>query len=487
MNFAEWLLEGRENSGAIAIVDGEHSVTYASLHELMRRYATIVRTKITHERRVVLVVSENSIDAVAAYLGIFYAGGVPAPLASDPKAALADIIADANPALVFTTGEHAARVTSVVAGQCEVLELSNELGLEAAREPVPFDELSLALLLFTSGSTGRSRGVMLSTRNLVANTSAVLAACPIKEDDIAFDTLPFYFAFGSSVVHTHLRAGAALVFHRFRAPGDLAAAMKHVGATSFFAVPTVFHILFRSPRGESCVPESVSYAMVSGGSLDAKTLGNIAVKNPALRMFVRYGVTELSAAASILDPAFLHAKPGSIGRGLPDAPLAVLRKDGTSVTFGGDEVGEIVGVGANVTLGYFKDDSSTKEHFREGRFHTGDLAKLDSDGFIFVVGREREFIKSSGHRVSPQEIEEVIRSMQGILEAGVFGEAHATYGEVIVAVVVVSNEAPVDASAVCAHCERLLPTYKVPHKIRFVPALPRTPSGKVNRVALKLL
>jgi acyl-CoA synthetase (AMP-forming)/AMP-acid ligase II len=207
--------------------------------------------------------------------------------------------------------------------------------------------------------------------------------------------------------------------------------------------------------------------------------------HPAVRLFIMYGQTEATARLSYLPPERLEDKLGSIGRGLPHTRLEVLRPDGTPVASGSDEVGEIVASGENVTPGYWNAPAETARYFRDGRLYTGDMARVDADGFLFVVERARDFIKPMGHRVGPKEVEEVLAEMPEVVESAVIGVPDDLWGEAVKAFVVTARPGQLTAGDVQEHCQKRLPNYKVPRQVEFVAALPKTSNGKVDKESLK--
>jgi long-chain acyl-CoA synthetase len=190
---------------------------------------------------------------------------------------------------------------------------------------------------------------------------------------------------------------------------------------------------------------------------------------------------------SYLPPARLADKLGSIGKGLPSTKLEVLRPDGVPVAPGSEEVGEIVASGGNIAPGYWHDPEETGKFFRDGRLHTGDLARVDADGFIFIVEREREMIKSGGNRVSAKEVEDVIAEIPEVVEVAVVGVPHELLGESIKAFVSIAHDAGIAAQDVLAHCRKQLPASKIPEEIIFLGNLPHNGSGKVLKSKLKEL
>jgi acyl-CoA synthetase (AMP-forming)/AMP-acid ligase II len=204
-----------------------------------------------------------------------------------------------------------------------------------------------------------------------------------------------------------------------------------------------------------------------------------------VKYFLMYGQTEGTARLSYLPPERLADKLGSIGRGLPSTRLAVLKPDGAPVVPGSDEVGEIVASGDNITLGYWNDPTETERYFRNGRLHTGDLARVDADGFIYIVERDREMIKSGGNRVSAKEVEDVIAELPEVVEVAVIGVPHDLLGEAIVACVVLRPNTDLESDQVIDHCRRRLPVFKTPETVEFLGRFPHNSSGKVIKHELR--
>jgi acyl-CoA synthetase (AMP-forming)/AMP-acid ligase II len=483
-------LEDRQSSDAVAILDRGASISYRELwQQIARRAAQVAAAHPAGDRPMVLIAAENAAAQIAAYLGVLHAGAIAVPLGPMADAPLRAVAHETRARLAFADRSQAARLTAL--GIERVVALDPD-GAEAGAVPaVPRvdrrmgarDEPGgdLAVIAYTSGSIGQPRGVMVSAANLRANTSALLEVVPLAAGDRALAMLPFYHCYGASVLHTHLRAGASLVLGRLDFPEDLVDLLDATAATGLPGVPSTFQLLLRrSSLAQRSLP-ALRYTMISGGRLPDAALAQLEAALPAAVHHVRYGATELTAAASLLPPDRLADKRGSIGRGLPGAPLRVERADGSLVDRGTGEIGEIVVAGDHVTLGYFADPDETRRCFRAGAFHTGDLATVDADGFVFITGREREFVKSAGHRVSPQEIEEAIAQRDDVLDVAVFGAPHPVRGEALVALIVARPGHAASGSALALHCKACLPAHKVPVEFRFVAELPRTATGKLSR------
>jgi acyl-CoA synthetase (AMP-forming)/AMP-acid ligase II len=341
--------------------------------------------------------------------------------------------------------------------------------------------------MYTSGSTGLPRGVMVSHLNLRANTESILEYLRLRPDDRALLVLPLGYCYGASVLHTHLRVGGSVVIDRFSFPELALDRLGGAGCTGLPGVPGTFQILLRRSTFRQRGFPALRYVTVAGGRLPDTLLSELRQSAPQAAVFVMYGQTEATARLSYLPPERLDDKLGSIGCGLPGAPLRVERPDGGEVAAGSGEVGEIVARGDHVTLGYYRNPEETAHYFRDGALHTGDLATVDADGFIYVVDRAREFLKSMGYRVAPREIEEVLARLPDVVESAAFGAPDALRGEAIVVAVVVRPGAGLDEKAVLKHCAAHLAPYKRPQAVTFLDALPKNEAGKILRRELVAL
>ncbi|MFW9964808.1 MAG: class I adenylate-forming enzyme family protein, partial [Candidatus Sifarchaeia archaeon] len=223
----------------------------------------------------------------------------------------------------------------------------------------------------------------------------------------------------------------------------------------------------------------------AGGKLTNPFIIELMEALPTTKIFIMYGQTEATARLSYLPPSLLESKLGSCGKGIPRTTLEVLKEDGNPVSPG--EIGEIVASGGNIMMGYWKDPEGTTKTLREGKLYTGDLATVDEEGFIFVVDRQKEFIKSGGHRISPREIEATIANISNVVEVGVIGVPDDIMGEAVKAYVVIREGTSLSEKEIIDHCRKNLPTFKVPKHIRFLDALPKNESEKVMMAELKEL
>jgi long-chain acyl-CoA synthetase len=261
--------------------------------------------------------------------------------------------------------------------------------------------------------------------------------------------------------------------------------MEQTRCTGLAGVPATYQILLRKTRFAQRKFPALRWLQQAGGKLPNPLIREIRWALPEVKLFVMYGQTEATARLSYLPPERLDDKLGSIGHGLPHTRLEVLRPDGTLVQPGTDEVGEIVASGESIAQGYWGDEEETRRYFHDGRLYTGDMARVDDDGFIFIVERARDFIKAMGFRVGPKEVEEVLAEMPEIVESAVLGVPDDLWGEAIQAWIVPVRPGQITADDIQRHCLKRLPNYKIPQHFEFLPTLPKLNNGKVDREKLR--
>jgi long-chain acyl-CoA synthetase len=353
-----------------------------------------------------------------------------------------------------------------------------------APEPRRRDPATTALLVYTSGSTGTPRGVIQTHGNIDANTRAIVRYLELGADERAMATLPLFYCYGRSVLQTHLLVGASLFFdHRFMYPGVVVQEIAAQGCTSFAGVPLTFESLKRQVDVESTELPSLRYLTQAGGAMHPDTIRWVREAFAPAELFVMYGQTEATSRLSYLPPDRAVDKEGSVGRGLDNVELGVVDDEGVPVP--PDVIGNVVARGPSITPGYFGAPDETAEILRDGCLYTGDLGRQDEDGFLYLAGRTKEFLKLGGNRVSAREIELVLRGHPAVVDAAVVGMTDADGAEQAVAYVVAAGGTDADENALRRHCRQEMPAYKVPRFVRFVDALPLTQSNKVARSELQ--
>lgn len=350
-------------------------------------------------------------------------------------------------------------------------------------------------ILYTSGSTGRPKGVVLSHRNMVAGAKSVASYLGNNPDDTLLAALPLSFDAGFSQLTTAFHAGARVVLLNYLLPRDVIKALEREKVTGLTAVPPLWIQLTQVQWPES-IASHLRYIANTGGRMPFETLKALRERLPHTKPFLMYGLTE-AFRATYLDPVEVDRRPDSIGKSIPNSEVLVLREDGTPCA--PNEPGELVQRGALVAMGYWNDAEKTAERFKplppalrpnglvlpEIAVFSGDTVRMDEEGFLYFIGRRDEMIKTSGYRISPTEIEEVVYATQMVGECAAFGVPHPMLGQAIVLIVTAKDGAALDTDALLAQLKRDCPAYQIPAKIdvREGP-LPRNPNGKIDRKLL---
>ena len=400
------------------------------------------------------------------------------------RAQVAHILADSGAALLLT---QPARAATLMAGDVpDGCTLATEAG---EGDPLPVSggaEHALAAILYTSGSTGRPKGVMLSHANLWLGAVSVAHYLRIDPDDRVLGVLPLSFDYGQNQLFSTWIAGAAVAPLDYLTARDVVKAVERLGATTLAGVPPLWTQLLEAEWPTETAGR-LRRLTNSGGALTPAMVKALRARFPAAKLYPMYGLTE-AFRSTYLPPALVDAHPDSIGRAVPFAEIIVVRADGAAAAPG--EAGELVHAGPLVAQGYWRDPERTARRFRPApafsraggtAVWSGDTVVADGEGLLRFVGRDDEMIKTSGNRVSPQEIEEAVTSGGEAAEAVAIGVPDARLGQAIV--VVARGDAGTEA-ALLARLKRDLPAFMIPARIDWRDALPRNANGKLDRAAL---
>ena len=496
-----------------AAIHLERSITYGELYRSSAALAERLKQLGLPSGSRAAILFENSIDYVICYFASFLAGLVAVPLdtslapenlnyiLSDCGASVfmvqskyrrqLDTILGRNLSLSLIVSDRIVPVTDsfppveTIGGIVEEASAIPSL-TRAAASVAPADQAphELAAIFYTSGSTGEPKGVMLSHRNLVSNTLATVQYLGLTRDDSVLVILPFYYIYGNSLLLTHVATGGYVVIdNRFMYPEVVLDSLEESKATGFAGVPSTFMIALNKSTIAKRKLADLKYITQAGGAMAPEVTRRLMEACPNQKLWVMYGQTEASPRVTYLPPERLNEKLGSIGIEVPGVEVRILDESGREVAVG--ETGEIVVGGPNVMLGYWNQPEATAEVLRDGWLITGDLARKDNDGYIYVVGRKREIIKSAGHRISAKEIEERILEYEVVAEAAVFGVPDDILGETIHAVVVLRPGEQCDEKQIQGFCQKHLAVFKIPRAVHFVNSLPKSQSGKINKLQLK--
>lgn len=472
---------------------GGARVSYGAFFAMTGRLASALSALGVRPGDRVAVQVEKSWQALALYLATFRAGAVFLPLNTAYTAAeIAYFLDDAEPALFVCRPDSLALLAPVArqAGVAEIATLGQqgdgtlaERAAEAAADfaVVPRDDDDLAAILYTSGTTGRSKGAMLTHENLRSNALALVDAWRFTASDVLIHALPIYHTHGLFVAtNVVLLSGGSMIFMpRFDADQLLAAMAR---ATSLMGVPTFYTRLLDHP-GLTREAAAHMRLFISGSAPLLAETHHRFQERTGHAILERYGMTETGMITS--NPYDADRVPGAVGFPLPGVSLRIADPDSGRLLPDG-EIGVIEVKGPNVFKGYWRMPEKTAAEFRpDGFFITGDLGRIDERGYVYIVGRGKDLVISGGFNVYPKEVETEIDALPGVVESAVFGVPHPDLGEGVTAVVVRKGGDAIDEGGVLAAIRDRLARFKQPKRVLFVDELPRNSMGKVQKNLLR--
>jgi acyl-CoA ligase (AMP-forming) (exosortase A-associated) len=509
----------RRSEDAVALVVGSHKTTYGELGRDVIRFATGLLERGLGRADRVGVYLEKRFETVIAAFGTAAAGGVMVPMNPLLKANQVSYIArDCDVRVLVTSPERlplllpelaelpALRHVVLTERPAEIPVLPRGVGLAVwgdlldapPRAGHRVIDTDLCAILYTSGSTGYPKGVVLSHRNMVAGAKSVASYLGNHPADTLLAALPLSFDAGFSQLTTAFHAGARVVLLNYLLPRDVLKALEREKVTGLTAVPPLY-IQLTQLEWPAAIDTHLRYFANTGGRMPRETLDALRARVPHAKPFLMYGLTE-AFRSTYLPPDEVDRRPDSIGKAIPNAEILVLRDDGTECA--PDEPGELVHRGALVGQGYWNDAEKTAERYKllqpgqggrvaglqlpEYAVFSGDTVRRDAEGFLYFVGRRDEMIKTSGYRVSPTEVEEVLYATKRVGECVAFGVDHAALGQAIQVIATAPDgSAALDVAGLMAECKARMPAYMVPQGVApMAGPLPRNPNGKIDRKKL---
>lgn len=484
---------GNENK-VFAWLDNDASISYGELFSSAEKIALVLQNNgVSPGDRVAAQVGK-SISAIELYLGTVMAGGVFLPLNTAYTAAeVSYFLGDASPAIFVCDSERISSLEDVAAkanvGKLMSLSSDGSSGSlidEKAEASGDFTEVErdvddLAAILYTSGTTGRSKGAMLSHRALASNAATLKEYWQFSSDDCLIHALPIFHIHGLFVaINITLFAGSSLHFLTSFDADEITSRMHR--STVLMGVPTFYVRLLQSPELNKELASNMRLFISGSAPLLSET--HVAWQQKTGHAILeRYGMTETNMNTS--NPYDGERRPGTVGLPLPDVELKITAPD-SGKTLNEGEVGQIEVRGPNVFSGYWKMPEKTAEELRvDGWFLTGDIGVIDSDGYVSIVGRSKDLIISGGFNVYPKEIEEIIDDNPTVVESAVIGVPHPDFGEAVVAVVVKQPSCEGTEASIKAPMLEQLAKYKQPKRVFFVDELPRNAMGKVQKAKLR--
>lgn len=481
--FTDFLLAAGADDD-VAVIDGAAERTYAELRAAASRIAAELLALGLEPGSRIGLLGVNSFFWVAGYLAAMKLGIV-VPLSDKlgPQE-LASQVEFVGCSAVLADRRQLRRLPDPFGDLPVITDETLSDGSATAWPEVSPGESHDAAWMFTSGTTSRPKVVRLTHANLIANTTSIISYLELDPTDRVLVVLPFHYVFGASLLHTHLAVGGSVVIcNTFTFPETALDLIEKHQCTGLAGVPSSYQLLLKASSYRSRKLTSLRKVQQAGGRLAPELIRMLVAAQPTSSVYVMYGQTEATARLSCLPPGLLESKLGSIGRGIPGVELRVEGPDGAPVTPG--EQGEIVAAGANISPGYFGDEQATAEKFRDGRLRTGDLATVDEDGFIFIVGRSGDFIKSWGYRISPQQVEETALLHAHVAGAVAVGLPDEEAGEAVHLVVAGPPGTRVSPDDVLGYLRQHLPKHMVPAAVHVLAEIPLNANGKVSRSLLK--
>lgn len=498
--------------GKEALAYQGNRITYADLCHAIQSASQAMRKIGLARGERVAVYLEKRVEAVTGLFGAAAAGGVFVPVNPLLKPEqVAYILRDCNVRILVTSADRLPLLGEVLT-QCHDLHAVLAVGVPQALPAIPgLNILSwnealagsgnrnatrpeqgidgdMAAILYTSGSTGKPKGVVLSHRNLVAGALSVAKYLKNSANDRVLSVLPLSFDYGLSQLTTAFHAGATVVLMNYLLPRDILDAVEKEKITGLAAVPPLWIQLAQLKWPQNT---SLRYITNSGGAMPRATLDLLRKAFPHADVYLMYGLTE-AFRSTFLPPEEVDARPDSIGKAIPNAEVLVVREDGSLCAAG--EPGELVHRGVHVSMGYWNDPGKTAERFKpvparqsglvlpELAVWSGDTVRMDEEGYLYFIGRRDEMIKTSGYRVSPMEVEEVIYGTELVAEAAAVGVPHPVLGQAIVVIATPRGGSKLNPDVLLAACKLHLPAYMVPSQIDCREgSLPRNPNGKIDR------
>ena len=495
-----------------ALVCGDRRLTYGQVEERCNRLAHALVGEGVRPGDRVAIHLDNSVEAVVSVFAILKAGAVFLVVNPTTKAdKLAYILnncrasalitdsrrrdgieegADQTPHLesVFVAGEAAGERP-----QSGVRSIALDPVLEGTDGPRPplkrRIDIDLAALIYTSGSTGRPKGVMLTHLNVVSAATSITTYLENVPADIVLCVLPLSFDYGLYQVLMAFKVGATLVLERsFAYPQAVLETLMREKVTGLPLVPTMAAILLQLDLGKYDLA-SLRYITNTAAALPTHHIRRLRASFPNAKLFSMYGLTECKRV-TYLPPDQIDVRPASVGRGMPNEEVYVVDEEGRRV--GPGVIGELVVRGSNVMKGYWDLPEETDRVLKPGAFpgermlYTGDLFRIDEEGYLYFVGRKDDIIKTRGEKVSPKEVENVLYALDGVAEAAVVGVPDPVLGQAIKAVVALREDTRLTEQDLLRHCARHLEDFMVPRAVEFRESLPKTTSGKISKRELNV-
>lgn len=496
---------------APALYQKETQLSYHQLSRQVEDFAASIQSQGLQRDSRVAIYLPKQFETVVSFYAVSLAGGifVPVnPLLKPPQVKY--ILDDCQVSILITSLaryrqlasslDQLTQLKTVILTDCDEATLpAGCIAWQSLSEPAtklpdyslfpPRISHDIAAILYTSGSTGNPKGVVLSHNNLIAGAKSVAEYLNNCSQDKLLAVLPFSFDYGLSQLTTAFLSGASVVLMEYLFPKDIIRAIASHQITGLAAVPPLW-IQLAELDWPAESQRSLRYITNSGGAMPQATLTKLVDKLPATKPFLMYGLTE-AFRSTYLEPDEINKRPTSMGKAIPDAEILVINSEGQLCKAG--EKGELVHRGPHVAMGYWNAPEKTAARFKplprtisgglieEIAVWSGDTVTRDEEGYLYFIGREDDMIKSSGYRISPSEIEDCLYQHHAVKEVVALGLPHPTLGQAVALLIMPDNNTTFDRQLIIKYCHKQLPNFMQPKAIELVRDIPRNPNGKINR------
>ena len=497
-----------------ALVCSHSTYTYAQVDRAARGFAAYLLDHGLSKGDRVALYLENTPEAVMAMFGTLFAGGCCVPLDAEvPLSKVRFLLEHSGAKFLVAPGSKILSLRDATAGMASPpgfvwVGAGEDLGttfhaISKGTGPERFPgviDLDLSFIIYTSGSTGKPKGVTHTHRSVDCVVNSVAAYLTSTPDDVVLCVLPVHLSYGLLQVFGTFFAGGTLVLERGHAtPHDIVRLIQEYGVTGFAGTPTIWALMLTAASGGESQKagvsdllgrgalKSVRYVTNASDALPVSFVPKLRHLLPGAKIYLMHGQTEC-LRTSYLPPEEMRSRPGSVGSGMDIVQLWLEDEDGRHVQAGG--VGELVVRGSNLMLGYWNDPEATSKVLLPGPYpgervlHTGDLFRMDAEGYFYFVSRKDEIIKSRGQKVSPVEVESILYQLDEVAECRVLGAADEVLGQAVRAEVVIRPGKDFDEKRLRGHCALHLEPYKIPTVFVMVPEIPKTAAGKIRRESI---
>ena len=481
-NFADYLFDTVGKRDKIFSLSKESQLTYGNLKKKVKKNSHILKN-IFSTKQLIAICIPNSTDFIVNYLSIIKSGH--AAVVLDTGQAVQEQVSlikkynisalVSNKTLLKKFEKFSSKNFLLLDEKClDKIKLQKQIKQRNDLHP------SLALVLFSSGSTGKKKGVMLSHRNLIANTHSIINYLKINDLDRMNVVLPFSYSYGLSLLHTHLKAGGSLYLHSSPFIGSVIHEMNEYQCTGFAGVPSTFITLLNKTPFFDTSYNSLRYMTQAGGKLPTNYVKIILKKLKKIEFFIMYGATEGSPRLSYLPPKKAYTKPNSIGIPIPGVKLEIIKPKDKNRNM--EIEGEIVASGDNIMIGYLDNPIATSKVLKNGKLYTGDLGMVDDDGYFYYLGRKNRVVKSMGYRVSLDSIEKKILSMSIVNNVCVIQIDHELYGNSLGAIIQPKEKIRKEIlkKILDQFFSKNLTSYETPDPYIIADSIPKNSSGKID-------